>query len=231
MCGADTEGGYGALSKWPKRFIVAMGPHGVVPVTAWAVGSDPSAILYGPTAVANVLLRMPLIHGIVCGLYKVIPSTRKSIMKVLSSGQNVMLYPGGIAEIFVNSPTKEKLYWRNRKGIVRVAMEGGADILPLYFLGQTCMFTWIDTGKVGEAISRFLGVSLGAFYGKWGLPIPKQVKVHCLVGSPFELPHAAKPSQELVDEYHQKLLQHVQDLYDRHHSINVNYIHKSLEIV
>eukprot|EP01067_Filipodium_phascolosomae_P000535 Filipodium_phascolosomae@DN1408_c0_g1_i2.p1 len=137
----DTEGGYGALSKWPKRFIVAMGPHGVVPVTAWAVGSDPSAILYGPTAVANVLLRMPLIHGIVCGLYKVIPSTRKSIMKVLSSGQNVMLYPGGIAEIFVNSPTKEKLYWRNRKGIVRVAMVWSKRAVEYLHAGGRCRHT------------------------------------------------------------------------------------------
>eukprot|EP00918_Siedleckia_nematoides_P032467 GHVU01070453.1.p1 GENE.GHVU01070453.1~~GHVU01070453.1.p1 ORF type:complete len:188 (-),score=24.45 GHVU01070453.1:147-710(-) len=75
----------------------------------------------GPTAAADVVRRMPIMRQIF-GVFGVIRPDAQSIRQTLQDDKHVILYPGGVAELFLNDRKKEELYFQKRKGCVRVAM-------------------------------------------------------------------------------------------------------------
>lgn len=50
--------------------------------------------------------------------------------------RNLFILPGGIAEIFTSTPGKHVVVFNRRRGIVKLALETGAHILPSYVFGK-----------------------------------------------------------------------------------------------
>lgn len=76
------------------------------------------------TAVAGALLSCPIVKHMV-GIYELTEASSKSLRKKLSLGGiegSVILYPGGIAEIFQCSDTQEALVLNSRKGFIKLAL-------------------------------------------------------------------------------------------------------------
>lgn len=42
----------------------------------------------------------------------------------------VVLYVGGVAELFLSCENEEKLYLKKRKGFIKLALQQGVDIVP-----------------------------------------------------------------------------------------------------
>ncbi len=60
-------------------------------------------------------------------------------------------------------------------------MLGPADILPVYHIGNSQMFSfWGHRG-----LSRWLRVSVGVFWGRYCLPLPRRHDIISLVGRPI----------------------------------------------
>nr|CEL64860.1 TPA: LOC100127341 protein, related [Neospora caninum Liverpool] len=57
-----------------------------------------------------------------------------------NSGDSVVLVPGGIAEMYAINPSKECLHLNERKGLLKLALETGAEIVPIYCFGNTQTF-------------------------------------------------------------------------------------------
>lgn len=57
----------------------------------------------------------------------------------------------------------------------------GADLVPVYHLGQTQLLTFWGT----EQISRKWRASVGLFWGAYGLPLPRKHQIITLVGPPI----------------------------------------------
>ncbi|CAM9341366.1 unnamed protein product [Phaeothamnion confervicola] len=117
-----------------RRFIFAAQPHGVMSVVGicYAVYYAPKRI--PPTAVASVLLKVPILKH-VFGTFHLVDASRRSLTKVLKR-DSVVVYVGGIAELFLSSATEERLY-AARKGFVKLALQTGSDVIPLFFFGNT----------------------------------------------------------------------------------------------
>jgi 2-acylglycerol O-acyltransferase 2 len=47
---------------------------------------------------------------------------------------------GGIAEIFMVDDHKERIMVKDRKGFIRLAVEEGVPIVPIYHFGNTLLF-------------------------------------------------------------------------------------------
>ena len=78
---------------------------------------------------------------------------------------------------------------RKRKGLVRIALETGAPLVPFVCFGNTRVAQPATDGLgVMEALSRLLGVSLIWPAGRWGLCIPKRVPVTVVMGRPLVPP-------------------------------------------
>lgn len=150
-------------------------PHGVLPFCGiCSAVNGPEWIPIIKSAVANALLFTPIIKHVM-GIFGLVDASKSSLKKELKKNC-VVLYVGGIAELFLSSPTAEQLFLKRRKGFIKLALTEGVDIVPIYCFGNTSVLTVVQTGLLAT-ISRKLQISLVSFFGKWGLPIPRDHKV------------------------------------------------------
>lgn len=200
--------------------------HGVIPFAA--ISSGPCLIShFGPTAVADVVLRIPVLRSIFAW-YGSIPSSRRSIKATLQK-ENCLLYPGGIAELFLTDADVEKVYFQKRTGCIKLAIEAGADIIPIYFIGNTCCLSLLKS-KFVSFISRKLKLSICLFWGRWGLPIPRPTKFVLVVGKRVVMPKAEHPSQEVVAEMHQRVTEACTETFNLGKRFSEEYKDKELVI-
>ena len=123
-----------------------------------------------------------------------------------------------------------KLYLKKRKGFIKLALQEGVDVLPVYLFGNTTVLSLMKTGVLAN-LSRKLQVSLTYVWGKWYLPIPRDCKLLYVSGQPLGLPHIPNPTQEDIDKYHAKYCSEVSRLFEKYKEKVPEYKHKKLEIV
>jgi hypothetical protein len=80
-------------------------------------------------------MQTPFIKHIV-GVFGICDASAKTLKRTLAR-RSVVLYPGGIAELFLCDHEQERLFVHKRKGFVKVALQAGVDIVPVYFFGNT----------------------------------------------------------------------------------------------
>jgi hypothetical protein len=115
----------GELKKEGRSMIFAGQPHGVLSYGGLCAGAaaDPrfSNLV---TAAAGAVLATPVVKHVV-GIYGLIDASAKSLTKRLAKGGvegSVVLYTGGIAELFKTSETEEILFINSRKGFIKLAL-------------------------------------------------------------------------------------------------------------
>jgi hypothetical protein len=109
-----------------RSFLLCAAPHGVLSYTALcAVASSDTRYGGLSTAVAGAVLKTPFIKHII-GIYGMIDASSRSMIKHLSKGGaegSLVLYTGGIAELFFCSESQETLYLKERKGFIKLALK------------------------------------------------------------------------------------------------------------
>ena len=211
-----------------KRYILALQPHGVISfvgLCAWV--STTSEFRRIPTATASAVLRTPILKHVM-GIFGLTPASASNIKRILKRGGSVIIYIGGIAELFLSSRKEERLYLKNRKGFIKIALREGADVIPVYLFGNTSVLTVVKHGVLAK-LSRKLQVSLTYFWGQWGLPLPRSNEklVYCR-GRPMGLPHIPNPTTADVDLWHDKYVQEVIKLFNSYKERLPAYKHKTL---
>lgn len=220
-------------NKKGKRFIVAVQPHGVISfvgLCSWV--KAPPDFRRIPTAAASALLKTPILKHVmgIFGLTDASASNLKRHLKKPGIGGSLVLYIGGIAELFLSCEREERLYIGKRKGFMKVALREGADVVPAYFFGNTSVLSVLKRGPLAS-LSRRLGASLTLFWGKWGLPIPRDDVLLYARGRPLGLPHIPEPTREDVDKWHAVYVEEVVRLYNANREKVPKYKHKKLIIM
>jgi hypothetical protein len=168
-----------------KRYIFACQPHGVVPFCgiAWSVfhaqqqlqlfPTEPQT----PTAVASLVLYTPILKHVL-GIFSCVSASRASLKRTLRLQSSVRLYVGGTTEVFDCNAQVEVLHLTKRKGFIKLALQLGVDIVPVYMFGNTSVFS-LPKDKYGVlvSLSRVLQMPVTYFWGVYGLPIPHNDKV------------------------------------------------------
>ena len=163
----------------------------------------------------------------VLSVFGLVDAGKKSMVKMCQKGKCMVLYVGGIAELFMSSSKEEAI--KSRTGFIRLAMEQGADVVPLYLFGNTTALNVLKL-PVLENISRKLGASVTVFWGLFGTPCPLPRAVTYVRGKPLGLPKVENPSQELVDEWHKKYVAEVKRIFDTYKHLNPDYASKNLTV-
>ena len=92
-----------------------------------------------PTAVADAVLYTPLLKHVL-GIFGLISASKESMKATLKKpgvSGTVALYVGGMAELFLSCENEEKIYLKKRKGFIKLALQEGVDVIPVYLFG-TC---------------------------------------------------------------------------------------------
>jgi 1-acyl-sn-glycerol-3-phosphate acyltransferase len=84
--------------------------------------------------------------------------TRENCLKLRAAGENIGVYPGGGREVAKRRGEAYKLFWYKRTGFVRMAIEGGYQIMPFAAVGSESMFSIVlDADDImGSSLGRML---------------------------------------------------------------------------
>ena len=170
--------------------------------------------------VANALLHIPVV-GTLFSYFGFIPASKKSLEEACASQYDVTIVPGGIAEMTKYSPTEEVVFLKSRRGFIKLAMEQGRTIVPVYGFGENNTFTvfrWFQ--RLREKLSRQFKISLVLFRGRGPTLIPHQVPIEVVCGEPMRVPQIFDPSEDIVQEYLERYIQRVKELYKSHQHLH-----------
>ncbi|XP_066578413.1 2-acylglycerol O-acyltransferase 3b isoform X2 [Amia ocellicauda] len=153
------------------------------------------------------------------------PVSKKSLQYLLSQpggGNAVVIVVGGAAESLTCRPGLHSLVIRDRKGFVRLALQYGAALVPVYSFGENDVFEQVllEEGSLGRwlqgMVRRVLGFAPCLFKGgTWGF-LPYRTPITIVVGSPIPVPKLFCPPQETVDHYHQLYIEALEKLFHAH---------------
>jgi 2-acylglycerol O-acyltransferase 2 len=143
------------------------------------------------------------------------------------------IVPGGIAEMFYSdtplrssngTPLEETLVLNSRLGFVKLALEHGADIIPVYVFGASQTFRlwpkWVWLRELSRSLQVFLGVPIG----EMGLPAPLKVPLLYAIGEAiqahrFRTGAGGAVSDADVQAAHAAFVQGMQGLFERYKAV------------
>jgi 2-acylglycerol O-acyltransferase 2 len=132
--------------------------------------------------------------------------------------------------MFLARDDVEQVFLKSRKGFIKLALQQGVDVIPVYMFGNTHALSALRCDLLFK-LSRKLHFSIGYAYGRWYLPIPRPTKMMWIRGQPLGMPRNEHPTQEEIDYWHNKHCLEVKRLFDTYKERVPEYKHKTLEIV
>lgn len=201
-----------------ERYFFFEAPHGVFPMGQFLSVSVVDEITPGKDTcgtAADVVFKFPVMRQIMAWI-GTHPANRKSIQKIFKSGHNCAVVVGGIAEMYLMNRETEGIYWKKRLNTVKIAMQEGANIVPLFFFGNTRLFD--IAGQSGSdsfisKMSRKMRASIMFFYGRHYLPVPYRHPIHMLTGEVIKVEKKENPTDEEAQKVLDYLLESIQKTY------------------
>ncbi|XP_040006748.1 2-acylglycerol O-acyltransferase 3b [Xiphias gladius] len=214
-----------------KNYILGCHPHGIMCTGAFTCfctdscgfaeafpGVRPSlAILAG-------LFRIPLLREYIMSA-GICPVSKPSLVHLLSKcgkGNAVVIVIGGAAESLASSPGVNTVVVEQRKGFVKVALEFGADLVPVYSFGENEIFKQVIFSegslcrRLQDLFKNIIGFAPCLFVGECLAFLPYRTPVTTIVGSPISVPKRVTPTEEEVDHYHRLYMEALSKLFHEH---------------
>ena len=144
---------------------------------------------------------------------------KKSMIHYMRNGEHLALPPGGFEEATLTCLTQDRAYIRKRAGFVKLCLQHGYQIVPVYCFGEKNTYWNVQGGwKLRFALN---GWGLPAIL-VWGLPflpfIPRRTSLLVAAGPPLACPHIPNPTREEVTLWHEKYMTALRQLYEQHKS-------------
>ena len=108
-----------------QNYLCIVQPHGVISfvgILSAVHATIPEFVGKLPTAVADALLYTPILKHVL-GIFRLISASKKSLQRTLKKKGvlgTIVLYVGGMAELFLSDAQYEKLYLLKRKGFIKL---------------------------------------------------------------------------------------------------------------
>ena len=225
-----------------KAVIFACEPHDILPYSVFAFNPSLNVLpgKVGETGCAlmtGAAFKVPFMRQVFSwiggdGVDK------KTFRYRLKHGLSVAFCPGGVQEVLNIDPSKPDeliLFLKKRKGFVKLALEQGCPIVPVFSFNLDGSFGYfLPRGKIVAWISRTIGflpiLFWGRFYIPFGIPFPQKISV--VMGKPIDIPKVDTKDipAEIVDKYHSLYINELIALFERH-KVEEGYGDKTLKII
>ncbi|KAM4747507.1 LOW QUALITY PROTEIN: uncharacterized protein WCC33_005074 [Rhinophrynus dorsalis] len=219
-----------------RNYILGCHPHGIISASNFCnFGTEAGGFstLYPGVcpwlAVLAGLFRMPVYREYLMSA-GLIPVSKDSLQFLLSrcgSGNAVFIVVGGAAESLQSVPGEYTVTLSGRKGFVRLALQNGADLVPVYSFGENELYEQIRltpgswAWKLQHLFQKYVGFApclfkgTGVFSDGWGInPFPRPLTT--VVGRPIRVPYSPAPSEDEVSHYHALYIQGLKEIFDEY---------------
>ena len=143
---------------------------------------------------------------------------RATFEDLLARGRSVLAIPGGQREMEYTDARSTVLTFVKRTGFVRLALQHGAELVPVIAFGESRVMDLLRLPKAWqEWLIKRCKILPCLPLGRWNAPVPMRSPVTVVVGKGLAAgPPNAAPTERQVAEFAARFYERVQDLFDRH---------------
>ena len=154
---------------------------------------------------------LPVIRN-VFGALGLVSAGKQELTSILRRGNHVALLVGGVPEVCLGTyDHKDVLYLRKRKGFLKMAMENGSGVVPVYCFGENRLFKHTNSMILNfwRLVNRFAPV--GAPFpvcGPFNLMLPFRGDLRFAFGDPL-----FHREGETLDDFHSRYIDAIESLF------------------
>lgn len=201
------------------QYIFASHPHGVISLhhlmylTNGCKFHDVSSGGNRCSVVSPVLFHIPFIRHIMLWLGCIHPD-KALVKKILQQGKSIVVLPGGMNELIRSSKGRNMIYIKKRLGFIKLALEFGTPIVPIYVFGENDLYDTVNilTSFRIWILDKFR-ISIVFPYG-YLFFLPNRVPLNACVGCPIQVPKISKPTTDDIRKWHSVYVNRIQDIFN-----------------
>jgi 2-acylglycerol O-acyltransferase 2 len=219
-----------------KLYIFACHPHGTLAFNRAAVGFSTETLwdLAFPNITFRVLTAtppffVPFIREFWLWSYCIDASKSTAVKAIRQLRASLFVYPGGELEQIETVYQQHIAMLSMRKGFIKLAIEEGAEVVPVYAFGETDLYYHSRfLREFRKYLTRRFHVAVPLLRGQFGL-MPFRVPVTMVFGAPIKLVHSSTPTQAEIDHGHKLYCAALLKLFDDYKE-KCGYPNATLEI-
>ncbi|GAB1600364.1 2-acylglycerol O-acyltransferase 1-like [Argonauta hians] len=219
-----------------KNYIVGYHPHGIMSAGAFANFAtnatgfkDIFPNMHQYLCILTGQFRFPFFREYLMssGCCSVSKTSLSWLLNQKEKGKFITIVVGGAVEATEANPGQFKLKIKNRKGFIKLALQHGTPLLPVYSFGENDLFLQLSAEKrqwlkwFQLRFTKFMGFSPVIFHGRgifnytFGI-LPFRKPVNTVVGKPIDVPLIENPSKEEVEKIHTIYLKSLYELFEEY---------------